>query len=188
MPSASCRISARRRRPLLTRFCPCSMTRTTGCARRCRFSTAWSGNLPSTRCAAVLQDPDADTFMRSGARGRPGADRRRSHPLLRPAIIPLLEQSLMNSGTDDLLAAFLICNLLDLDAKESLPLIQQAFYGGAGQTTPSWRCAMSRRSSALRPLPNPQRKPRRGELNNPRNRQSFDGHPPIAIRGKQRRK
>ena len=33
----------------------------------------------------------------------------------------------MNADGDDVLASFLVCNLLDLDAKESLPLIQQAY-------------------------------------------------------------
>lgn len=74
----------------------------------------------------LLQNPDADTFLRSGA-GDALEQIGENHAALRPAIVPLLEQSLVNAGDEDLLAAFLICNLLDLDAKESLPLIQQAF-------------------------------------------------------------
>ncbi len=74
----------------------------------------------------VLQNPDADTYLRTGA-GDCLEQIGETHPSLRPTIVPLLEQSLMLAGTDDVLASFLVCNLLDLDAKESLPLIQQAF-------------------------------------------------------------
>ena len=74
----------------------------------------------------VLQNPDADTYLRTGA-GDCLEQIGETHASLRPTIVPLLEQSLMLAGTDDVLASFLVCNLLDLDAKESLPLIQQAF-------------------------------------------------------------
>ena len=74
----------------------------------------------------VLQNPDADTYMRTGA-GDSLEQIGETHAQLRPTIVPLLEQSLMNAGKDDVLASFLVCNLLDLDAKESLPLIRQAY-------------------------------------------------------------
>ena len=74
----------------------------------------------------VLQNPDADTYMRTGA-GDSLEQIGETHAHLRPTIVPLLEQSLLNAGDDDVMASFLVCNLLDLDAKESLPLIQQAY-------------------------------------------------------------
>lgn len=74
----------------------------------------------------VLQNPDADTYLRTGA-GDCLEQIGETHAHLRPTIVPLLEQSLTLAGTDDVLASFLVCNLLDLDAKESLPLIQQAY-------------------------------------------------------------
>ncbi len=82
----------------------------------------------------VLQNPDADTYLRTGA-GDCLEQIGETHPSLRPTIVPLLEQSLMLAGTDDVLASFLVCNLLDLDAKESLPLIQQAYAEGRVDTS-----------------------------------------------------
>ena len=74
----------------------------------------------------VLQNAEADTYLRTGA-GDSLEQMAEQHPELRATIVPLLEQALIDAGADDLFASFLVCNLLDLDAKESLPLIQQAF-------------------------------------------------------------
>lgn len=74
----------------------------------------------------ILQNAEADTYLRTGA-GDSLEQMAEQHPELRATIVPLLEQTLIDAGEDDLLASFLVCNLLDLNAKESLPLIQQAF-------------------------------------------------------------
>ncbi len=74
----------------------------------------------------ILQNAEGDTYLRTGA-GDSLEQMAEQHPELRATIVPLLEKALIDAGEDDLFASFLVCNLLDLNAKESLPLIQQAF-------------------------------------------------------------
>ncbi len=74
----------------------------------------------------ILQNGELDTYRRTGA-GDSLEQMAEHRPELRATIVPLLEQALIDAGQDDVLASFLVCNLLDLNAKESLPLIQQAF-------------------------------------------------------------
>jgi uncharacterized protein YecA (UPF0149 family) len=73
-----------------------------------------------------LLDTEADTYTRSGA-GESLQEMAEAHPELRGAIVPILEQALTIETEDDALAAFLVCNLLDIKAKESLPIIEKAF-------------------------------------------------------------
>jgi uncharacterized protein YecA (UPF0149 family) len=73
-----------------------------------------------------LLDAEADTFERSGA-GDSLQEMAEARPELRDEILPILEQALTIETEDDALAAFLVCNLLDIKAKESLPIIEKAF-------------------------------------------------------------
>jgi uncharacterized protein YecA (UPF0149 family) len=73
-----------------------------------------------------LLDTEADTFARSGA-GESLQEMAEARPELRGEIVPILEQALTIETEDDALAAFLVCNLLDIKAIESLPIIEKAF-------------------------------------------------------------
>jgi hypothetical protein len=77
---------------------------------------------PMTR---LLMDAAADLYARAGA-GDAMAEIAEQHPELRPQVLPLLEQALV-TATDETLAGFIITSLLDVGAKESLPLIEQAY-------------------------------------------------------------
>ena len=76
--------------------------------------------------ARLLLDPDAETFARVGA-GESLQEMAEANPELQAEVVPLLEQALVTAGEDETLAGFVICSLLDVGAKESLPIIQQAF-------------------------------------------------------------
>jgi hypothetical protein len=78
---------------------------------------------PITR---LLMNADGDLWVRSGA-GDALAEMAEQRPDLRPQILPLLEQALLTAGEEDTLAGYIITNLLDIGAHESLPLIEQAF-------------------------------------------------------------
>lgn len=78
---------------------------------------------PITR---LLMNADLDLWVRSGA-GDALAEMAEQRPELRPQILPLLEQALLTAGDEDTLAGYIITNLLDIGARESLPLIEQAF-------------------------------------------------------------
>lgn len=78
---------------------------------------------PLTR---LLLDSDAETYLREGA-GSCLAEIGEKYPDLRPSVIALLEQALVREKEDEELVAYLICNLMDLGSKESVPLIEQAF-------------------------------------------------------------
>jgi len=75
---------------------------------------------------ALLLDTEGDTYARSAA-GEALAEMAEQHPDLRPQILSLLEQALLNEPEDKLLRAFVIINLMDIGARESLPLIERAF-------------------------------------------------------------
>lgn len=77
----------------------------------------------------ILFDAEEDPDVRVGASDAL-AQMAEFHPDLRGSIIPLLEQGLIIAGEETELAACAICGLLDLQAKESLPLIRQAFAEG----------------------------------------------------------
>jgi tetratricopeptide (TPR) repeat protein len=76
--------------------------------------------------AKALTDSDEDTYYRAGAGGAL-AEMGEQHPELRDRIVSILEQALILEQEDKTTVALLISNLLDLDARESLPIIQQAF-------------------------------------------------------------
>jgi hypothetical protein len=126
----------------------------------------------------LLQDSDADSFLRSGA-GDALEQMGENHAVLRPDIIPLLEQSLVNAGTDDLLAAFLICNLLDLDAKESLPLIQQAFEEDRVDDSVVEMRDVEEKFGLI-PASSPSLSPRSGEFALPQYAEDFEDIVPLA--------
>lgn len=74
----------------------------------------------------LLMNADGDLWVRSGA-GDALAEIAEHRPELRPQILPLLEQALVTAGDEDTLAGYIITNLLDIGASESLLLIEQAF-------------------------------------------------------------
>jgi hypothetical protein len=76
--------------------------------------------------ARALMDSEANAMLRSGA-GDALAEIAQILPEARAQIITILEQALTMETADSTLAAFIVCNLLDVGAKESLPLIRQAF-------------------------------------------------------------
>ena len=73
----------------------------------------------------TLQDA-AQEKLRPGA-GDSLAEIGEKYPDLRGEVISILEQTLATEQEDEELNGFLICNLLDLGAVESMPLIEQAF-------------------------------------------------------------
>lgn len=79
--------------------------------------------------ANVLRDTKADTYLRAGA-GDSLAEIGEAHPELCAEIAPILEQTLLTEQEDDLVPAFLVLNLVDINARESLPIIEQAFADG----------------------------------------------------------
>ncbi|HZT43093.1 MAG TPA: DUF1186 domain-containing protein [Chthonomonadaceae bacterium] len=81
---------------------------------------------PLTR---TLLNPETGTYTRSGA-GDSLQEMAEAHPELRDQIVPILEQALMAEKREPELAGFLVCNLMDLGSRESLPLIEQAFQEG----------------------------------------------------------
>jgi len=79
--------------------------------------------------AKALTNADEDTYYRAGA-GSALAEMGEEHPELRDRIVSILEQALVLEQEDKTTAALLITNLLDLDARESFAIIQQAFAEG----------------------------------------------------------
>ncbi len=90
------------------------------------FYYAAMGRAAIAPLVRVLNDTTGDTFLRGGA-GESLAEIGEKHPELRDEIVSLLELRLANEMDDETVAAFLVCNLLDLGARESLPIIQKAF-------------------------------------------------------------
>lgn len=84
------------------------------------------GPLAVEPLARLLNDQEAETFQRAGA-----ADSLQEiaaeFPELRARIVSLLEQTLIAETEDETVNGFLITNLLDLGARESLPIIEQAY-------------------------------------------------------------
>lgn len=76
--------------------------------------------------ARTLTDPTASSYRRSGA-GESLAEIGERFPDQRNAIIPHLEQTLIQEQEDTALTGFLIINLCDLAAKESISIIEQAY-------------------------------------------------------------
>jgi hypothetical protein len=76
--------------------------------------------------AKALMDSDEDTYYRAGA-GSALAELGEQSPELRDRIVALVEQALLLEQEDKATVGLLITNLLDLGARESLPIIQQAF-------------------------------------------------------------
>ena len=76
--------------------------------------------------ARTLTDGGAPSYRRSGA-GESLAEIGERHPVLRAAVIPYLEQTLVTEQEDTALTGFLIISLCDLAAKESMPAIEAAF-------------------------------------------------------------
>ncbi len=74
----------------------------------------------------ILLDSEADTYLRAGA-GSALAEIGEQYAELRGRIVSLLEQALIIETNDELIAAFIITNLMDVGARESIPLIEQAF-------------------------------------------------------------
>jgi len=77
----------------------------------------------------ALMDSEEDTYYRAGA-GSALAEMGEQIPELRDRIVGMLEQALVLEQEDKATVALLITNLLDLDARESLAIIQQAFAEG----------------------------------------------------------
>ena len=77
----------------------------------------------------ALMDAEEDTYYRAGA-GSALAELAEQTPALRDRIVGIMEQALVLEQEDKTTVALLITNLLDLDARESLALIQQAFAEG----------------------------------------------------------
>jgi hypothetical protein len=76
----------------------------------------------------VLTDISQPEFIRSGAANSLGEIGEK--PELRDEVIPLLEQALIAEKDNPFVAAEVVGALLDVGAKESLPIIQQAFEQG----------------------------------------------------------
>lgn len=76
--------------------------------------------------AGALNDGEADTYYRAGA-GSALSEMGEQHPELRDRIVGILEQALVLEQEDKTTVALLVINLLDLDARASFPIIQQAF-------------------------------------------------------------
>jgi hypothetical protein len=76
--------------------------------------------------AKALMDGDEDTYYRAGA-GSALAEIGDQHPELRDRVITVIEQALLLEQEDKAAVALLITNLLDLDARDSLPIIEKAF-------------------------------------------------------------
>lgn len=79
--------------------------------------------------AKTLMDREAVTYLRAGA-GEALQEIAEQHPDLHPIVVPILEQALATETEDEVVAGFLVCNLLDVGAKESYPLIEKAFEEG----------------------------------------------------------
>ena len=79
--------------------------------------------------AKALTNAEEDTYYRAGA-GSALAEMGEEHPELRDRIVSILEQALVLEQEDKTTAALLVTNLLDLDARESFAIIQQAFAEG----------------------------------------------------------
>lgn len=75
---------------------------------------------------ALLVDQSEDTYVRAGA-GESLAEMGERYPELRSEVLSILEQTLVNETEDATLTGFVVCNLLDLGAKESMPLIELAY-------------------------------------------------------------
>lgn len=76
--------------------------------------------------AKALMDSDEDTYYRAGA-GSALAELGEQQPELRDRIVAVVEQALVLEQEDKATVGLLITNLLDLGARESLAIIQQAF-------------------------------------------------------------
>ena len=78
---------------------------------------------PLTR---LLKDASGEPWLRIGA-GESLAEMGEIHPALRSSVVASLEETLRSENEDTTLCSYLVTNLLDLGAKESLPVIEQAF-------------------------------------------------------------
>ncbi|HLK61151.1 MAG TPA: DUF1186 domain-containing protein [Chthonomonadaceae bacterium] len=76
-----------------------------------------------------LNATDADPWLRIGA-GESLAELGEAHPELRARVVAAVEQALLMEKEDEMIRGYLITNLLDLGAREALPIIQQAFEEG----------------------------------------------------------
>ncbi len=76
--------------------------------------------------ARTLNQPEAEEFLRSGA-GDCLQEIGEKFPEFRAQVVALIEQALANEKEDTELNAYLVGNLLDLNAEESYPIIAKAF-------------------------------------------------------------
>jgi hypothetical protein len=76
--------------------------------------------------AKLLNDPKEEEFARAGA-GDSLAEIAEAHPETHAQVVAILERVVATDADDPTLVGFLISNLLDIGAKESLPIIRQAF-------------------------------------------------------------
>lgn len=90
------------------------------------FYYAAMGQAAVEPLARLLIDRSAPSYRRSGA-GESLAEIAEKYPDQRAAVIPYLEQTLAQEHEDDALTGFLIINLCDLAANETLPTIEAAF-------------------------------------------------------------
>ena len=74
----------------------------------------------------TIYETDSERFLRSGASECLTAIAE-ENPETRDGIVSIIEQALANEKEDDELNGYLVCNLIDLDAKESYPIIAQAY-------------------------------------------------------------
>jgi len=90
------------------------------------FYYAAMGEPAVKHLSRALADHTADTYYRAGA-GEGLAEIGEKHPGLRRQIVSTLERALQQEHDDDALAGFLVINLCDLKAVESMPVIEQAY-------------------------------------------------------------
>lgn len=89
------------------------------------FYYAEMGQAAIEPLARIVRDDTADEFLRSGA-SESLAEIGEKTPELRPVIVPILEETLLVEQ-EETVAAFLVCNLLDLGALDSMAIIEKAF-------------------------------------------------------------
>ena len=78
---------------------------------------------PLTR---ALNEVSSDEYLRGGA-GECLTEVAEKRPDLRDRVVSILEQTLSSEKDDDELNGFLVCNLIDLMAIESYPIIEKAY-------------------------------------------------------------
>ncbi len=74
----------------------------------------------------TLMNAEEELFVRAGA-AESLAEIGEKHPELRARAVSLLEQALVNETEDEEVAGYIVTSLLDVNAKESLPIIEQAY-------------------------------------------------------------